>query len=117
MMAMPHVEPTVIVYRGDTTIFLDIGLKEGPTGAEVDINFTQWTLTSHWRPTKTSDEFMVLTVTGTSVGKLLVVASDAQTRLMTKKGVWDVEGVKAGTGEVRTFAVGTSFVIDDVTRA
>lgn len=116
-MVMPHVEPTVEVYRGDTTVFVDVSFSEGPTGAETPVDFSEWTLTAHWRETISSTEFLELEVTTPSLGQIVVVASSTQTNMMAKKGVWDVEGIKVGTGEVRTFVRGKTALIEDVTRA
>lgn len=111
---MPITVPVVSVYGGDDLTFPTY-IIEDPDGTPVDLS--SWTWTAQWRQYATSTTAVTLDVddTDADVGEIIISATAAQTRDMRGSGVWDLQGVLSGT--TKTWLVGKTTYVEDVTRA
>lgn len=104
---------TVRFVRGEPAVFADVIFSTGETPDD----YSAYTFTAHWRTSADSADYIELTVddSESNVGRIVVTATGAQTALMARLGVWDVQGA-IGLGEPKTLIAGNSLSVLDVTR-
>lgn len=104
---------TVRFLRGEPAVFADVIFS---TDAVPD-DYSAYTFTAHWRASAGSADYIELAVddSESNVGHIVVTATGAQTALMSRLGVWDVQGT-IGSGEPNTLIAGNSLAVPDVTR-
>jgi hypothetical protein len=103
-MSFPVDIPALPIYRGDTFSQTFVIKVAGEIRDLVADGWTDWV--SSWRPYPDADEVIVLSVDDSlaNVSSLIISASSADTRLMGRAGVWDLQASRGA--EIRTWLRG-----------
>jgi hypothetical protein len=112
-MSFPVEVPTLTIYRGDTFSQQIVIKVAGVIQDFVAGGWADWVCS--WRPYPDAVDEIVLTVDSSlaNVSTITISASAANTKLMGRSGVWDLQASRGV--EVRTFLVGSTIFEKDVT--
>jgi hypothetical protein len=111
-MSFPVEVPALKIYRGDDFCqSFRLVTNSVPTDLS---GFDSWV--AEWRPYTDSLESISLTVeVFLGDARVTICASSADTLLMARAGVWDVQATDSLNGDVRTFFFGSTTFDKDVT--
>jgi hypothetical protein len=114
---MPADVPTVKVYAGDTNlwpVYVIKDLDNNPRNLVAE-GWTDWQ--AQWRvdDTDTNALPLVVDVSRTDEGMLMIYATPEVSRAMGSNGIWDIQAVN--DEQVKTWLRGKTKWVEDVTRA
>lgn len=114
-MAFPAPAPSVSVYRGDTTPFLSLQIKNAD-GTPKDISSSTWIATWRLSVEATTSLPLAIDISDSVIGWLVISASAAITAQMTGPGIWDLQETTID-GDIFTKVVGKTKFKEDVTHS